>query len=44
MEDFTFQTLSQPCYKGKMYPTNIYLFKINNRNTRKSCEIFSKKQ
>ena len=23
------------------YPTNIYLFKLNNRNTRKRCEIFS---
>ena len=24
------------------YPANIYLFKVNNRNTRKSCEICSK--
>ena len=23
-------------------PTNIYLFKVNNRNTRKRCEICSK--
>ena len=23
-------------------PANIYLFKVNNRNTRKSCEICSK--
>ena len=23
-------------------PTNIYLFKVNNGSTRKSCEIFSK--
>ena len=23
-------------------PANIYLFKVNNRNTRKRCEIFSK--
>ena len=23
-------------------PADIYLFKVNNRNTRKSCEIFSK--
>ena len=23
----------------KRYPANIYLFKVNNRNTRKSCEI-----
>ena len=25
-----------------MYPANIYLFKVNNRSTRKSCEICSK--
>ena len=24
------------------YSANIYLFKVNNRNTRKRCEIFSK--
>ena len=24
------------------FPANIYLFKINNRNTRKRCEICSK--
>ena len=24
------------------WPTNVYLFKVNNRNTRKKCEIFSK--
>ena len=24
------------------YPTNIYLFKVNNGNTRKKCEICSK--
>ena len=24
------------------YPGNIYLFKVNNRNTRKRCEICSK--
>ena len=24
------------------YPANIYLFKVNNRNTRKRCEICSK--
>ena len=23
-------------------PTNIILFKVNNRNTRKRCEIYSK--
>ena len=26
----------------KQYPENIYLFKVNYRNTRKSCEICSK--
>ena len=25
-----------------VYPANIYRFKVNNRNTRKGCEIFSK--
>ena len=24
------------------YPANIYLFKVNNKNTRKRCEICSK--
>ena len=24
------------------FPANIYLFKVNNRNTRKRCEICSK--
>ena len=22
------------------FPANIYLFKVNNRNTRKKCEIY----
>ena len=26
----------------KSYPTNIYLLKVNNRNTRERCEIRSK--
>ena len=26
----------------KSYPTNVYLFKVNNRNTRKWCEICPK--
>ena len=29
-----------PCISNK--PANIYLFKVNNRNTRKKCEICSK--
>ena len=28
--------------KSTPYPTNIYLFKVNNRNIRKRCEICSK--
>ena len=31
----------QLCSKANN-PANIYLFKVNNRNTRKRCEIFSK--
>ena len=27
-------------FTGKHLPANIYLFKVNNRNTRKRCEIF----
>ena len=27
---------------GTDHPTNICLFKINNRNTKKRCEIYSK--
>ena len=27
---------------ARWYPDNIYLFKFNNRNTRKRCEICSK--
>ena len=26
----------------RYFPVNIYLFKVNNRNTRKRCEICSK--
>ena len=28
--------------KKEIDPANIYLFKVNNRNTRKGCEICSK--
>ena len=28
--------------KQKVNPANIYLFKVNNRNTRKRCEIYTK--
>ena len=37
--------LSEACSKKtdkKFFPTNIYLFKVNNRNTRRRCEICSK--
>ena len=27
-------------FTGKHLPANIYLFKVNNRNTRKRCKIF----
>ena len=27
---------------GTIFPANIYLFKVNNRNTRKRCKICSK--
>ena len=37
--NFGFQVYPEPL---KSYPTNIYLFKVNNRNTKKSCEICSK--
>ena len=29
-------------YDDDLNPANIYLFKVNNRNTRKRCEIRSK--
>ena len=29
-------------FESNHYPANIYLFKVNNRNTRKRCEIFLK--
>ena len=29
-------------YRNVTFPVNIYLFKFNNRNTRKRCEICSK--
>ena len=29
-------------FKNMLYPANIYLLKVNNRNTRKRCEIYSK--
>ena len=28
--------------RNRTIPVNIYLFKVNNRNIRKSCEIYSK--
>ena len=28
-------------YRGREYPTNIYLLQVNNRNTKKKCEVSS---
>ena len=28
-------------FRGQFYPANIYLFKVNNRNNRTRCEIYS---
>ena len=30
------------CNELELFPVNIYLFKVNNRSTRKRCEICSK--
>ena len=35
-------TLGNDIYTGKNSSTNIYLFTVNNSNTRKRCEICSK--
>ena len=43
-----FNTLETQKHLNEIYtkkigiPPNIYLFKVNNKNTRKSCEICSK--
>ena len=34
--------LTASLFRLKLYPVNIYLFKVNSRNTRKRCEICSK--
>ena len=31
-----------PWYFIKLFPANLYLFKVKNKNTRKRCEIFLK--
>ena len=36
-------TFLHPLKKRKTFPANIYLFKVNNRNTRKKGEIYSVK-
>ena len=36
-----FQSFFQTCAKIN-YPVHIYLFKVNNRNTRKKCEVNNK--
>ena len=35
------QTLSNNIYSRKSFPADIYLFKVNKRNTKKRCEICS---
>ena len=35
-------TLSNNIYTRKSSPTNIYLFKVNNRNNEEKCENYSK--
>ena len=35
-------SLGNDIYTGKNFSTNIYLFRVNNSNTRKRCEICSK--
>ena len=35
-------TLGSDIYTGKNSSTNVYLFTVNNSNTRKRCEICSK--
>ena len=37
-----YEDLSFVLHVSKMIPINIYLFKDNNKNTRKRCEICSK--
>ena len=33
---------SEMCIERKAFPVDIYMFKVNNRNTRTRCEICSK--
>ena len=33
---------SKQVMRNRIFPANIYLFKVNNRNSRKRCEICSK--
>ena len=35
-------TLGEAGASRSLYPAGIYMFKVNNRNTRTSCEIRSK--
>ena len=39
---FCLLLLANCCVLPTRYPDNIYLFKVNNRSTRKRCEICSK--
>ena len=43
MKNFIFCAVKFLRFTDKIYfPANIYLFKVNNRNRRKKCEICSK--
>ena len=37
-----FITICEQVLKGRLYPAYIYLFKVNNRNSRKGCQICEK--
>ena len=39
---FSLKNKTHESVRGFMYPENIYLFKVHNRNSRKRCEICSK--
>ena len=46
VDDFSINLICNPLTsKGNVkvngFPANIYLYKVNNRNTRKRCEIYS---
>ena len=42
LKNFFFSIFGSKLMDTRLYPANIFLFKVNNRNTRKRCEICSK--